>query len=245
MKLDELRSTLSRSGLNLVLPLPAEHYERIVPPAWQLARVAPGTGSVLVVGNGGRTLWEHFLASPEARLRRNPLDTYTERILRETGTALNPPAPVALYTERREESYLPMVALAQRAGFGTPGRVGVLIHREYGPWIALRGLLYTRESLPFEEPEEPFDPCRGCPAPCADACRGQVIGPESVDVDGCFRTKVLQSACRRSCDARSACVVGPEHAYSSDQLAHHQRVRWRPTTLRHAARVLAKSASRS
>ena len=245
MKLDELRSTLSRSGLNLVLPLPAEHYDRIVPPAWQLARVAPGTCSVLVVGNGGRTLWEHFLASPEARLRRNPLDTYTERILRETGTALNPPAPVALYTERREESYLPMVALAQRAGFGTPGRVGVLIHRKYGPWIALRGLLYTQESLPLQEPGEPFDPCGGCPAPCADACRGQVIGPESVDVDGCFRTKVLQSACRRSCDARSACVVGPEHAYSADQLAHHQRVRWRPTTLRHAARVLAKSAIRS
>ncbi len=241
MNLDELRSTLARSGLNLALPLPAEHYDRIVSPAWRLARVAPGSRSVLVVGNGGRKLWEHFLASPEAKLRRNPLDTYTERSLRETGAAMSPPAPFALYTERREESYLPMVALAQRAGFGSPGRVGVLIHREYGPWIALRGLLYLPQSLRFEEPE-PFDPCTGCPAPCAVACRGQVIGAESVDVDGCFRTKVLQSACRRSCDARSACVVGPEHAYSSEQFAHHQRVRWRPTTLRHAARVLAKSA---
>ncbi len=243
MKLDELRSRLSFSGLNLSLPLPAEHYDRIVPPVWRLARVAPSSRSVLVVGNGGRTLWEHFLTAPEAKLRRNPLDTYTERILRETGAAVSPPAPVALYTERREESYLPMVALAERAGFGSPGRVGVLIHREYGPWIALRGLLYLPQFLPFEEPE-PFDPCTGCPAPCADACRGQVIGAKSVDVDGCFRTKVLQAACRRSCDARSACVVGPEHAYGADQFAHHQRVRWRPTTLRHAARVLAKSASR-
>ena len=32
-------------------------------------------------------------------------------------------------------------------------------------------------------------------------------------------------ACATRCDARSACVVGPEHAYSAEQTAHHSRIR--------------------
>ncbi|MEE9278685.1 MAG: hypothetical protein V3V67_00785 [Myxococcota bacterium] len=243
MTLAELGGALARFGLNLALPLPVEEYDRIAPPPWQTANVAPGTEGVLVVGNGGGALWEHFRRSPEAEQRRDPLDSYTERALRETAESLDPPGSVALYTDRRQDAYLPMVALGRRAGCGSPGRVGVLIHPEYGPWIALRGLLYLRDPLPFEEPE-PFDPCSGCPAPCAVACRGGVLGPDGVDVEGCFRTKILDSTCRRRCDARLACVVGPEHAYSSEQFLHHQRVRWRPTTLRHAVRVLGDTTLR-
>lgn len=239
MSPDQLGNALSRSGLNLAMPLPVGDYERIAPPAWQTSRVAPGSRCVLIVGNGGQDLWEHFLRSPEAQRRRDPLDTYTARILHETASALDPPARVALYTEKREECYLPMVALAERAGFGAPGRVGVLIHPVYGPWIALRGVLYLRDSLRFEAPP-PFDPCTGCPAPCETACRGAALPSSGLDLDRCFRTKLLDSTCRRQCDARGACVVGPEHAYGPEQMAHHQRVRWRPALLPHALRVLGK-----
>jgi len=237
--LDVLRQALASAGLNLTGTLPKEEYDAIVPEPWRAEHLYPGCRAVLIVGNGGRTLWPFFEASPEARLRRNPLDRYTRRVMRETAERMAPPAGVVLYTDRRDNSYLPLVALAQRAGFGSPGRVGVLLHSTYGPWISIRGAIFLDQAVPFTEPA-PFDPCNGCPAPCAAACHGQVVGSDSVDARGCFRTKILKRACRAACDARSACVVGPEHAFSPEQIAHHSRIRWRPSTIRHAIQVLAR-----
>ena len=57
---------------------------------------------------------------------------------------------------------------------------------------------------------------------------------------GCFRTRILDRGCRLACDARRACVVGPEHAYSVEQEAHHSRIRWGPAVLRRAAGVLLR-----
>ncbi len=239
VSLDGVRRALDAAGLNLTATLPRGEYDALVPAAWQSRQVAPTCRGILVVGNGGRVLWERFRASPEATLAEDPLDRYTRRVMREAAAGAAGPAPIALYTEQRDSTYLSLVALARRAGFGTPGRVGVLIHPEFGPWIAIRGVIYLPEEVPFSEPAA-FEPCTGCPAPCAVACHGSVIGPETVDVRGCFRTKILNRACRTACDARRACVVGPEHAYSREQEAHHSRIRGRPSTLRRAAGVLLR-----
>ena len=239
MSLDALRPALAAAGLNLTGTLPLEEYDRLVPVPWRAERIQPGSRGVLIVGNGGRALWPLFKASPEAHLRKNPLDRYTRRVMQEAAQRATPPTRVALYTDKREDGYLPLVSLAQRAGFGSPGRVGVLLHPTYGPWISIRGAIFLREELPFREPEA-FDPCSGCPAPCATACHGQVVGPDGLDPRGCFRTKILKRACRAACDARSACVVGPEHAFSREQIAHHSRIRWRPASVRHTIDVLLR-----
>ncbi len=239
MSLDALRAALAGAGLNLTGTLPANEYDRLVPEVWRADHVYPRCEGVLIVGNGGRSLWPLFKASPEARLHKNPLDRYTRRVMHEAADRMTSPAGVVLYTDKRDECYLPLVALAQRAGFGSPGRVGVLLHPTYGPWISIRGALLLSQPVPFTEPSG-FDPCTGCPAPCATACHGQVVGPDGVDPRGCFRTKILKRACHAACDARSACVVGPEHAFSPEQIAHHSRIRWRPATIRHAISVLAR-----
>ena len=237
MTLEATRGALGDAGFNLTGTLPRAEYDARVPDAWRADRVHPGCRGVLVVGNGGRVLWPIFVASPEAELRRNPLDRYTRRVLRDVADGVS--AGFALYSDKRDDSYLPLTALAECCGFGSPGRVGVLIHREFGPWISIRGALFLNEAVPFAEPS-PFDPCHGCPAPCATACHGRVVGPETVDVEGCFRTKLTDRRCRAACDARSACVVGPEHAFSAEQIAHHSRIHWRPATVRHAARALLR-----
>ena len=239
MSLEAVRQALDSAGLNLTGGLSPDVYDALVDTPWQLERVAPECRGVLVVGNGGRALWPRFRASPEAALAKNPLDIYTRRALAEAAARADGPAPFALYTEQREDGYLPLVALARQAGFGTPGRVGVLIHPEFGPWIAIRGLLYLPGEVPASGPAA-FDPCTGCPAPCERACRGSVVGAGGVDVRGCFRTRILDPGCRTACDARRACVVGPEHAYSPEQEAHHARIRWRPAVLRRAAGVLLR-----
>jgi hypothetical protein len=237
MNLDGLRRELARAGLNVTGGLNPEPYDALVPDAWRTERVDPGSRGVLIVGNGGRALWPIFEAAPEAALRRDPLDRYTERVLRDLSTRFTPPLVFALYTERRAEHYLPLVSLAERAGLGTPGRMGLLLHPTYGPWLAIRAALYVPFALPPPTPGR-FEPCVGCPAPCATHCRGGAVG-ESFDARACLRSKLPDGPCRASCDARSACIAGREHAYTAEQSAHHARIRWSPPLRRQAARALA------
>jgi hypothetical protein len=238
-----IREALDDAGFNLTGPLLADEYDRLAPPAWQLDAICPGARGVLVVGNGGTALWPRFTSSPEARLRRDPLDRYTARVFREIAGRIPRPSAFALYTERRQDVFLPIVSLAQRVGFGSPGRIGLLLHPKFGPWTSLRGVFFLPEEVSWTEPE-PFDPCNGCPAPCQEACHGGVVSEQGVDLRGCVRTKILNRACRAACDARSACVVGPEHAFPPDQIAHHSRIRWRPRTIARAATMLLKSRTK-
>jgi len=216
-----IRAALAAGGFTPDAPLSAADYDALVPDPWRCERVWPGTCSVLVVANAGRTLWPLFGASPESRLENDPLDHYTRRVFAE---ASGDEAGFALYMEKREDRYLPLVALAERAGLGVPGRIGVLLHRVYGPWLSLRGLVFTSERV---EPlaVDAFDPCAGCPAPCQGACHGPAISEDGVDVDACYRTRLANPECALRCDARRACVVGPEHAFSAEQEAHHALIR--------------------
>lgn len=237
MSLDKLCTRLTSAGFNLLGTLSPERFDPLVPEAWRARAQSPACQGILVVGNGGRALWATFEHSPEATLSANPLDRYTARTIGEAATSIDPPAGIGLYWEQRDDQYLPMMKLAEQAGMGSPGRLGILLHPEFGPWLAVRAILY----LPFRvESREAlhFDPCEGCAAPCAMACVGQVVHEAGLDPAGCFRTRVLKGACRVGCAARSACVVGPEHAYSAAQLAHHQRIHWRPSVIGHALRTL-------
>jgi hypothetical protein len=215
---------LARGGLDLTGRLGIADYDSLVPAAWRSSVLLPGASGALIVGNAGRSLWQKFSAAPERALGEDPLDAYTRRILDEAARLTTPCAAVGFYAEQRGGQYLPLVKLAQRAGFGTPGRVGVLIHPVYGPWLAIRAVLLVSDALSSAEPAR-FDPCAGCPAPCASACHGGVIGVQGVDVAGCYQTRLTNPKCALACDARSACVVGPEHAYSAEQIAHHSKIR--------------------
>jgi hypothetical protein len=188
--------------------------------------VAPGARAVLVVGSGGRLLWERFRAAPEGQGQLDPdgdpLDTYTARLLAEAAALAGHGARWGLYSEQREGAFAPLGRLAQLAGLGAPSRLGLLVHPRYGPWLALRGLLYLPHRVEPARPE-PFDPCNGCPAPCTVACRGGAVGPAGLDLAACLATRRALPACAHDCDARLACVVGREHAYTVEQRAHHAR----------------------
>lgn len=224
MSLERIVAQLADAGLGLTGTLPIALYDSLVPAPWSSAQLMPGARGALVVGNAGRTLWERFVASPERALASDPLDAYTRRVLDAAARIAEPAAAVAFYADRRDSLYLPLVALARRAGFGSPGRVGVLIHPVYGPWIGVRAVLLLAEPVPFREPA-PYAPCDSCPAPCASACHGSVIGATGVDAPACYQVRLTKPECALRCDARSACIVGPEHAYSAEQTAHHSRIR--------------------
>jgi len=216
-----VRAHLAEAGFSIAAPISVEAYDRLVPASWRAEGILQDAQSVLVVANAGRGLWHCFQRAPEFALETDPLDTYTRRCLRD---ASEPDAAFALYNDKRHDSYLPLVALAREAGLGSPGRIGVLLHPVYGPWISFRGVVFVRERILAEHPK-PFDPCTGCPAPCASACHGNVVRPEGLNAEGCYNSRLTLEACALRCDARRACVVGPEYAFSPEQEAHHARIR--------------------
>ncbi|MFQ5699101.1 MAG: hypothetical protein ACE5IL_12545 [Myxococcota bacterium] len=218
------RARLARAGFGVSAALPVDVYDTCVPDPWRAERVRPGTRSVWVIASAGRTLWSRFRDSPEFALEDDPLDRYSARVVREAAGRCEPSAGTALYFEQRGGRYLPLVELAERAGVGRSGRMGLLLHPVYGPWISIRALLYVTDATAPRSPD-PFAPCAGCPAPCASACHGDAIGPCSIDVERCYAARLKRAPCREACDARSACVIGQEHAFSREQIAHHSRIR--------------------
>lgn len=225
MSVSELSAELEAGGLDLSAALDRDTYDACVAPAWRCARVRPECRSVLIVGNAGRAFWSQLSRAPEAKDPEHPVDRYTLRLLEQAARRVDPPASIALYWEQRDREFLPLVALAERAGLGRRGRIGLLIHPRYGPWISLRAALYLDVEVPGTAGALLASPCEGCPAPCQLACHGNAVATNGLDLARCAATKRDHPACRVGCDARLACVVGREHAFSREQIVHHSRLR--------------------
>ena len=48
-------------------------------------------------------------------------------------------------------------------------------------------------------------------------------GHSKIDVAACRVARASEPGCRLRCDARRACVIGPDHAYIPEAEAHHMR----------------------
>ena len=193
--------------------------------------VLPGCRSVLLFGSGGGALWEAMVRD----LRRepagltdeaHPLDAFVHRQLKAADPA--PPAS-RLWVRAAGDAtiFADFRLLAHRAGMGHHSKLGLLLHPTWGPWLGLRAACFTTEAIPPTGPRTDENPCAACPAPCADACHGAVIGAEGIDIRACaaFHVQAGEAGpCAASCDARRACPVGAEHAYPAlEQLYHYNR----------------------
>jgi len=204
-------------------------YDAVVPVAWRTHRQLSGAEVALVVASGGRSLWDAFSRSAEYGAAVDPLDAYTRRVVTDAAEALREEGGEsrALFAfERHGGAFADFVALGRRAGLGAPSRLGLLLHPDYGPWLSLRAVVLGRPSRGWEPASGAppgFDPCRDCPAPCASACPGGAVSAGGFSVGRCAATRTRQPGCAADCAARRACVIGPEHAYLPEALAHHMR----------------------
>jgi hypothetical protein len=195
-----------------------------VPDAWRCAELLPQARSVWILGSGGRALWSALHASGTPLEPGDPLDAHTEWALAAVVAMLRAagrPARAAFAHQRRDATYADFVALGAAAGLGAASRLGLLVHPTYGPGLSLRALLVTGLETRPSAALADFDPCRGCPAPCASACPGRAISPAGFEIQRCAATRQREPGCALRCDARHSCVLGQEHAYAEAAEAHH------------------------
>jgi hypothetical protein len=224
--LEAALAALAEAGLNLHGVLDPTDYDALVPPAWRSAATLDGARSVLVLASGGRAIFERFRASAEADLPNDPLDAFTRRVVEAAALRIahaGAGARPLFYYERHGGGFADFVALGRACGLGVESRLRILLHPRFGPWLAIRAVLLTDRVIEPTPPFRDFAPCEGCPAPCAGACRGSALAQGSLATSLCLETRRRDPACELRCDARRACVVGPEHAYARDAEAHHMR----------------------
>jgi hypothetical protein len=227
--LPELVRALAPFGLNLVGTTTPVEYDALVPASHRLG--ATPAAAIVVIGNGGGGFWAayraHCARDPAWAAREHPLDDFTTLVLERQAL------PIAerhgLRPELRlpfRETMLSFVHLAEAAGLGRRGLLRVLLHPEFGPWMALRGALFVSAAPTAPRPAAGFDPCPSCrDRPCLAACPGEAMRlPDGWDVPRCIEFRVARGAenpCRDRCHARVACVYGRRHVYPDDALAHH------------------------
>ncbi|HEX4209938.1 MAG TPA: hypothetical protein VHY56_06065, partial [Candidatus Binataceae bacterium] len=175
--LASIQQAAAPHGLNLIAAVSADRYDALAPSSTLARTLAPGTQSIVVIGNGGGAFWNAFKAHAKAhpgwRDRTHPLDDFTrglvenqiEPIMRERGVSTTSVYPFI------GEPTLNFIALGKLAGLGGPSLLGVLIHPVYGPWIAFRAALLLDFALDQPGEAAGFDPCPRCVSrSCITAC---------------------------------------------------------------------------
>lgn len=219
-----LAARLARHGLNLIGATSPAAYDARVPAPRRLAVLAPTAKGVIVVGNGGSAFWwayRAFCASRPGHDRDpDPLDRFT----REVVTAAVGEAARCVFPFDHPAVSIDFQTLAETAGLGRRSLLGVLVHPEYGPWMALRAAVLVAHPVRAPRPADGFDPCPPCvERPCMAACPVGAVTAAGWDVAACAGHRLAApDHCAPACAARAACVYGRAHRPPDEALAFHQ-----------------------
>jgi epoxyqueuosine reductase QueG len=215
-------------GLNLVGAVDARAYDATAPAGHRLSEVFPDVRGAVIVGNAGPAFWERFRErvsrEPALARRSHPLDAHTVEIMepvralfRERGLAERTVFP---FHGARDHA-LSFRRVAMAAGFGVESVLDLVVHPEFGPWIATRAAVLTDALLIASGPIEGFDPCTRCPAPCIAACPGGAFPERRWSASLCLEAKQALPPCLRTCLSRIHCVFGAGYRYPDDAMAYH------------------------
>ena len=232
--LEDIKTALTAHGLNLIGTTTVTAYEALAPAQYQVAALLPQAKTLVVIGNGGGAFWTGFRAYCDARPgyrqeHAHPLDDYTVEIiegalassLEQSGAVYRYLYPFRFWTEP-----VSFMHLARAAGLAGPSILGVVIHPEYGPWMALRAALLIDQELHARPIAPGFDPCPACTErACMAACPAGAVGVEKGwDIPTCVQHRLrVAGDCQDRCHARYDCVYGRAHHYSPDELRYHQQ----------------------
>ena len=167
--------------------------------------------NILIIGHRGSEFWPYFKASPEFfDDQPNPLDRWSKRIIEAAAPDLRFVSP------SDGPPYPPLHALTQNGALH-PSPLGMLVHADFGLWIAVRGILLSTTVFPHSvarkaPPQEIFDRC-------FEACPVQAFSQTGYAAETCapYLLDNPSGDCWSGCRARRACTLGAHDAYNADQ----------------------------
>lgn len=226
--LQRVRTLARERGFDLAATFRVSTYNAAVEP--RLALGARGDEAGLLLGNTA-ALWEPFVRHVARRRAAggegaNPLEEYTEETLRQACEEALGGAGVEYdlrFSHRVGPRVVAMQRLAHLSGLARLDHGTMLcVHREAGPWLALRAVVVVLgeradEVLPVPglDPEDrpPPDPCAA--AGCAAEQR------RAFELAMAARAGTGAEQWRRWVAVRDACRVGRDHRYPDDQVEYH------------------------
>jgi hypothetical protein len=224
--LAEVRRRAGDAGLNLLGLVDAERFDAAQTRERRVRSIAPQCGTVLVVGSGGRALWQQFARRTAASGRSAArADSYAWGVTQDIESTLRAAAIVCRTIAGPCDVRLPFTRLGEAAGLGTVSPVtGLLLHPDFGPWVRIRAAVLA-DGKPFgpiadASISERFQPCCGCSRPCVAACPvGVHDGLGGQDLGRCASHR-HEGNCESHCSSRSACPVGSAHRDADGEHVH-------------------------
>lgn len=207
--LDLLDRAFVSSGAAAWGGMPFERLE-MAPDALEKARsLVPGAQAVLVAA------YPYFAGDRPGNLslyaRGEDYHLVLTRALNTVCDYLKAEYPESCFLPGADNSPLPEIQAAWRAGVGVRGAHGLLILPPYGSYVFL-GTILTDAPLVF--PEVPPAPdCIGCGA-CAAACPSGALGPDGFQADRCLSHLTQKKGALT--EAESALVAVHPYAWGCD-----------------------------
>lgn len=181
------------------------------------------TGTVVLAGNVGTSMWEAFQKARSHAQEAHPLNSWTREVVTSVAAEFGAQALFPF----DGPPYLPFQRWAQRAEPVTPSPIGPLIHPDYGLWHAYRGALVFAERIEIPPLAPRRSPCETCTdKPCLSACPVDALAPGDYDLAACLDhigSDAGTDCLRRSCLARRACPVGRRYQYPPPQARFHMK----------------------
>ena len=174
---------------------------------------------LLLIGHGGRSLWENVKQSWLSS--SNPINEYTMDTIHQyfakelPGHELKFVYPSSIPIGLR--------ALGELAGWhhDSPFRVGV--NAEWGPWFAYRAVVLSNTSFIPTQANKTVSPCDTCQDKiCLSKCPGDALEGGSLVLNTCLDYRKQEgSLCQDKCLSRMSCPVGSAHRYTNEQINFH------------------------
>lgn len=178
----------------------------------------PGALGVLV-GNT-RALWTPLQAALNTdgglATSKNPVDEYCERRIARA-IPDGSPRHAILHAHAMDPAPIPIQRICEAAGFAVLSPSHLSIHKVFGPWFALRGVVIFDIDGPVPFPAEVQNPCAPCARPCmrALATAFEAAGSDVREVD------VNNENWRPWLAVRDACPEGRRFRYDPEQIRYH------------------------
>ena len=204
-------------GFDLIQPLQVGWYNQAVGEANRIDDLGSTHHQAILVGNT-RALWTKFLQAfqndPTLQATADPLNAYTERSLANACQVLSGEFRI-YFSHSHSEPVVAMQQLAHLSGLAHLSPSHLNVHPDYGPWIALRAVVVTKQPGPTEPRTAPI-PCQNCDHDCVQAFEKAVaLDPPATGHHG------STAHWRAWLAVRDACPTGRTWRYSDQQIEYH------------------------